>query len=99
MPKGKLRQQLAAQGRILNIKFFRDMTADEIKSKITGAFQVSKYTVLESDSSGHNLVRCSDQRIDGVAVVQRRGCLYLCEAFQVGILFSLDTSRLIHNCC
>ena len=88
VPKGKLRQQLAAEGRILNMKFHREMTADEVKRKILGSFQVSKYTLLECDNTGHNLVRCSDQDIDGVSVVQRRACLYLCEVFQVGILFS-----------
>ena len=96
VPKGKLRQQLAAEERILNMKFHREMTADEVKSKILGSFQVSKYTLLECDNTGHNLVLCSDQDIDGVSVVQRRGCLYLCEVFQVGILCFLDFSR-IHS--
>ena len=55
VPKGKLRQQLAARGSILNIKFFRVMTADEVKGKIMGAFQVSEYAVLECDSFGAQL--------------------------------------------
>ena len=92
VPKGKKRQQLAAQGRILNMKVTREMSSEEIQSKINRAFEVSEYTVLECDSSGHNLLKCCDQEIDGDAVAQRRGCLYLCETFQVALYKCCDTT-------
>lgn len=84
IPKGKERQNLAAEGRILNMKVTRGMNAKEVKDKISKAFEVSNYTVLECDSNGHSLLKCCDQDIDGDTVAQRRGCLYLCETFQVG---------------
>ena len=89
VPKGKERQKLASQGRMLNMKVSRGMNAKELKHKISGAFHVSDYTILEFANSGHTLVKCYDQEIDGDAVTQRRGCLYLCEAFQVSIQYSI----------
>ena len=86
VPKGKERHNLAAEGRILNMKVTRGMSAKEIKDKISTAFDVANFTVLECDSNGHSLIKCCDQEIDGDAVAQRRGCLYLCETFQVGKL-------------
>ena len=83
IPKGKERHSLASEGRILSMKVTRGMSAKEVKDKISKAFEVSNYTVLECDGNGHSLIKCSDQDIDGDAVAQRRGCLYLCEIFQV----------------
>jgi hypothetical protein len=83
IPKGKERQSLASEGRILNMKVTRGMSAKEIKDKISKAFEVQNYTVLECDGNGHSLIKCCDQEIDGDAVAQRRGCLYLCETFRV----------------
>ena len=83
IPKGKERHSLATEGRILSMKVTRGMSAKEVKDKISKAFEVSNYTVLECDGNGHSLIKCSDQDIDGDAVAQRRGYLYLCEIFQV----------------
>lgn len=65
------------------MKVTRGMSSKDLKDKISGAFDVSGYTVLECDGNGHNLFKCCDQEIDGDAVSHRRGCLYLCETFQV----------------
>lgn len=46
IPKGKERQNLAAEGRILNMKVTRGMSAKEVKDKISKAFEVSNYTSL-----------------------------------------------------
>ena len=87
IPKGKERQKLASQGRILNMKVTRGMSSKEVEDKIHRAFQVTDYTVLECDSNGHTLLKSCDQDIDGDAITQRRGCLYLCETFQVSTLY------------
>ena len=84
VPKGKERQSLAANGRILNMKVTRGMSAREVKDKICAAFDVTNFTALECDRNGHSLIKCCDQEINGEAVSQRRGSLYLCETFQVG---------------
>ena len=65
------------------MKVIRGMSPKEMKEKICEAFEVPDYTILECDSNGHGLMKCCEQDIDGDAVAQRRGCLYLCETFQV----------------
>ena len=65
------------------MKVTRGMSSNELKDKINGAFHVSGYTVLEYDSNRHNLFKSCVQEIDSDAVSHRRGCLYLCETFQV----------------
>ena len=86
IPKAKECQKLASQGRILNMKVMQGMSSKEVEDKIHGAFQVSEYTVLECGHNGHTLLKSCDQDIDGDAIAQRCGCLYLCETFQVSTL-------------
>ena len=86
VPKGKVRQSLAQKGRMQNIKVKRSMSPKEVNDLVVKAFGIEGYTVLECDVSGHNLVKSSEQEIDGDAAVGRRGCLYLCEKFEVYIL-------------
>ena len=83
IPKGKRREQLTSTGRILSLRFSRSMSNLEVKNQIIRAFQVSEFVVLECDSTGHNLIRAADQKIDGETVVDRKGALYLCEKFDL----------------
>lgn len=83
IPKGKQRQRLASQGRMQGLKVTHSMNGQEIRNKIMDAFKVSKFTILETDKTGHILLKSCDQEIDGGMVIQRRGCLYLCEIFDV----------------
>ena len=85
MPKNKERKQLEFQGRSKDFKILRSASDAEIHDLINHAFNVSSFTVLESDSSGHNLLKCPIQRVNGEFAVSRRGCLYLCESFEVCI--------------
>ena len=39
--------------------------------------------MLQCDGTGHNLIKAADQSVDGEAVVNRKGGLYLCENFEV----------------
>ena len=55
----------------------------EVKNQIIRAFQVPEFVVLECDSTGHNLIRAADQKIDGETVVDQKGALYLCEKFDL----------------
>ena len=77
IPKGKYRQKLAAKGKIQSILFNRSMSAREVKNIIIRAFGVDKYIVHDVDSTGHCLIRCADQLVDGDAIVDRKGALYL----------------------
>ena len=42
------------------------------------AFDVLQYTILECESTGHGLLKSSEQEVDGEYMAQRRGSLYLC---------------------
>ena len=82
VPRGDARETLASSGRIQSLRFTRDMSSSDVKQRIMSVFNLcSEYTVLESDSSGHNLCKCSEQDIDGESVVGRKGSLYICETF------------------
>ena len=87
VPKGKVRQKLYSEGRIQSVSLRRTMSFLQVKNAIIRAFtrfQLSHFTILECDQGCHNLSRACVQEIDGEKVLQRRGCLYLCEEFEVG---------------
>ncbi len=83
VPKGKVRQRLVSRGRVQTLRVTSETTAAAVRSKIQKAFEVSEYTVLECDGSGHHLLKSTEQFIDGEYVNERRGTLYLCENFEV----------------
>lgn len=83
VPKNKIRQKLSSEGRIHSVKVTKGMSSREVKNLIMRTFQVSDYTVLECDDTGHNLLKRIDQSIDGSDVLELRGALYLCETFKV----------------
>ena len=80
VPRGEARQKLATSGKMQKW-FTRDMSSVQVESKIKSVFNLLDYTVLESDSSGHTLCKCSDQELDVKAVVGCKGCLYPCKEF------------------
>ena len=87
VPKGKVRQNLYSDGRIQPVSLRRTMSFLQVKNAIIRAFtrfQVSRFTVLESDQGCHNLCRAAQQEINAEQAVQRRGCLYLREEIEVG---------------
>ena len=81
VPKGKVRQKLAMNGRIMSLKLHRGMTPADVHKKIEQAFNVHNFVYLECDNTGHGLVRGAEQDINGEDAVDRKGCLYLCERF------------------
>lgn len=83
IPKGKARERLATKGQILSLKFTRLMKPEEVKSKILKAFVVDEFIVLDCNGTGHGLVKCADQVLDGEKAVNRKGALYLCKKFTV----------------
>lgn len=85
VPKNKHKDELKAAGRIQYIRFFRRMSARDVKNLITRTFLISHYIVLECDDTGHNLFRSLNQDIDGEAATARRGSLYLCENMKVSL--------------
>ena len=59
-------------------------------------FDVTQYTVLEYDGSGHSLLKSSEQDVDGEYVSQRRGSVYLCECFEVNHDFHVVVTMIAH---
>lgn len=92
LPKGRIRKQLASSGQIQTMRVYREMSSVEIRTKILKAFEVSQYTVLESDGTGNGLLKASEQDIDGMYAAERRGCLYLCQSFEVSSYTVTDLS-------
>ena len=88
IPKGKVRQKLASKGQIQTLRFTRTMTNLEVKKHITDTFKVKSFVVLDCDNTGHNLVKCANQLINGEKVVDRKGELYLCEKFNLVCLLT-----------
>ena len=82
IPKGRARKKLINNERIRAMKFTRDMSNEDVKAKILGAFKIKDYTVLACDTLSQSLMK-GEQEISGEDVIGRRGCLYLCEHFKV----------------
>lgn len=58
----------------------------EVKNVILRAFQdikLSSYVVLETIENGQHLIKADLQDLDGVGAIKRRGCLYLCQKYEV----------------
>ena len=86
VPKGKRRKVLASRGRMKQVRFLRLMSPLEVKNAILRIFKdlnVTSFIVLDMAESGRTLVQAENQNIDGESAVNRRGCLYLCEMFEV----------------
>lgn len=78
VPKGKMRKNLASEGRIQNIGVTRDMTNLQVRNKIVRAFGIASFSFLEVDSTGR-LVKISCDSFNGEAAAQHRGSLYVYE--------------------
>lgn len=86
VPKGKRRQLLLSKGRVKPVKFLRSMGYLEVKDAIFCAFQefnLSSFVVLDTTESGHHLTKAKEQDINGDVAIKKRGCLYLCEKYEV----------------
>ena len=97
VPKGKFRQKLISSGQIQTMRVTKEMSSSEVRNKIQKAFGVSDYTVLECGGNSHDLLKSSEQDVNGEYVAQRRGSLYLCENFEVKTL-SLLLMLLLRFC-
>ena len=99
VPKGKVRQELVSTGKIQTMRVMKEMSSSDTRKKITKAFDITQYMVLECDGSGHGLLKSSEQDMDGDYVSQRRGSLYLCECFEVNHDFHVVMIMLAHLFC
>ena len=89
VPKGKRRQQLLTKGRIKPVKLLRKMAPLQVKNAILHAFEelhLESFVVLETTESGHCLIKAEEQNIDVEWAIKKRGCIYLCENYEVKIL-------------
>lgn len=86
LPRGKHRTLLKKAGRILSLQFKRSMTSLETRNQILRGFKeigdLDTWTVLET--ADNRLVIAKDQALDGEAVVNRKGSLYLCQVMNFG---------------
>ncbi len=81
LPRGKCRADLKKDGGIQTLQFRRSMTPLQVQNQIIRGFQsiadLHAWTVLES--SYNRLAAAKKQMIDGEDVINRKGCLYLCQ--------------------
>ena len=81
LPKGRERKKLLREGRIIKIKLSRDMTAEQVKQRITENFEdLPGFSYLEVEDG--YLAR-SDMDFNGEKAVNRRGALYICQTNKV----------------
>ena len=79
VPKNKERIELERAKKICKIFVARCDSQAEIRTKICSVFNISDYTVLECIRAGSKLITSSNQQLNGVDTIDRRGCLYLCK--------------------
>ncbi len=81
VPKGKYRQELASNGKIINLVGKCSIMRLAI---ITDAFKVHDFIQLECVGGGNNtLIKSNDQSMRADTVMNRKGALYLCENYDV----------------
>jgi hypothetical protein len=77
IPRGKHRKDLDRAGRIQSLQFKRLMTVEQSRNVILHGFRalgISDFTVADNW-----LVVSTNQQLDGLAIINRKGSLYLCE--------------------
>ena len=79
VPKKSSREFLQQQQRMKRLFVSRSDTHKHLDEKISWVFGVKEYKFLECIKNGNQLVISSNQHMDGVDAINRRGCLYLCE--------------------
>ena len=78
IPKGRVRNLLKQQGRIMTVQLTRLMSPSAVKTYISRAFRDIKkeWQYLEAGQE-NRLSVISNQSLDGDQVCSRRGCLYI----------------------
>ena len=80
IPVKKYRCDLKQDQRIKTLQFRRGMSSAQVKSVIqTGFRHVGCSSFLFLETSSNSLRTSQNQQLDGTAVIERRGALYLCE--------------------
>jgi hypothetical protein len=80
LPRGKIRSDLKKSGRILTVQFRRSMSELQAKNPIMQSFrtlQIESWTVM--DTRDNHLEAAENQSLDGEDIINRKGCLYLCQ--------------------
>ena len=70
---------LQQQQKIKRLYVSRSDTYNDLHEKISWVFGVKKYTFLECVKGGNHLAISSNQHMNGLDAISRRGCLYLCK--------------------
>ena len=80
IPKGKVRNELKKQRRLVDIKLTRSMTATVVRQAIDRVYHRLdtnwKYLATGQDNA---LTLADNQSPDGNVVCTRRGCVYICD--------------------
>lgn len=81
LPRGRYRNDLKKDGRVQTLQFRRSMTALQTRNQILQGFRelscLESWTVLETRDN--HLIVAKNQLLDGDGVINRKGCLYLCQ--------------------
>ena len=86
VPKGDSKRELEKANRIRNIFMARSNSKSEVKGKICSVFDVKEFTMLGCIHAGSRLIVSSNQELNGLDAIQRRGCLYLSHVVKYCIL-------------
>ena len=77
VPKKSNRALLEQKNKIKKLFVSRSDTHDNLDERIRWVFGVNEYTFLECIKGGNKLIVSSNQHMDGLDAIQRRGSLYL----------------------
>ena len=103
--KNSGRLLLQQENKIKKLFVSRSDTHHDLDKKIRWVFGVDDYTFLEYIKGGNKLIVSSNQKMDGVDAIQRRGSLYLCKSndkvcinyFTSLVKLNLITNSQIHD--
>jgi len=79
VPKKSGRAVLQWEKKIKKLFVSRTDTHNDLDERIRWVFGVNKYTFLECIKGGNKLIISSNQHMDGLDAIHRRGSLYLCK--------------------
>lgn len=79
VPKKSSRILLEQENKIKKLFVSRSDTHNDLDERIRWVFGVDDYTFLECIKGGNKLIISSNQHMDGLDAIHRRGALYLCK--------------------
>ena len=79
VPRNSSRALLQQKNKIKKLFVSRSDTHNDLDKRIRWVFGIDDYTFLECIKGGNKLIISSNQCMDGLDAIHRRGSLYLCK--------------------